>query len=72
MEQAHWLSRKRASLAMAKKAATASSRLIHYEMAGRYSVKAAEAAPQLHVEDEPPIEVMDDGRRMPPLSGDRP
>jgi hypothetical protein len=64
MEQAHWLSRKRASLAMAKKAATGSSRLIHYELAGRYSVKAADAA-QLHMEDEPPIEVIDDDEQAP-------
>jgi hypothetical protein len=57
MEQAHWLSRKRASLAMAESAATASARLIHYELAGRYSVKAADAArPQLHMEDDPPLE----------------
>lgn len=57
MEQAHWLSRKRASVAMAKNAASSAARLIHYELAGRYSVKAAEAeSPQLHLEDEPPIE----------------
>ena len=57
MEQAHWLSRKRASLLMATNAATASARLIHYELAGRYSVKAADAArPQMHLEDAPPIE----------------
>ena len=58
MEQAHWLSRKRASIAMAKKAVSATARLIHYELAGRYGVKAADAArPQLHLEDAPPPEV---------------
>jgi hypothetical protein len=72
MEQKHWLSRKRASLAMAKGAAGPEARLIHYELAGRYSVKAADAArPQLHVEDEPPIEVIDDGKPVPPLGRDR-
>jgi hypothetical protein len=72
MEQAHWLSRKRASLSMAKKAATATARLIHYELAGRYSVKAADAVPQLHVENEPPIEVFDDGKRVSPFGRDLP
>jgi hypothetical protein len=58
MEQAHWLSRKRASIAMAQKAVSGAARLIHYELAGRYSVKAADAArPQLHLEDAPPPEV---------------
>ena len=58
MEQAHWLSRKRASVAMAQKAVSAAAKLIHYELAGRYSVKAADAArPQLHLEDAPPPEV---------------
>jgi hypothetical protein len=57
MEQAHWLSRKRASIAMAQKAVSASARLIHYELAGRYGVKAADAArPQLHLEHAPPPE----------------
>ena len=57
MEQAHWLSRKRASLLMATNAASASARLIHYEFAGRDAVKAADAArPHMHLEDAPPIE----------------
>jgi hypothetical protein len=58
MERAHWLSRKRASLAMAENAISAEARLIHYELAGRYSVKAANALrPQMHLEDEPPPEL---------------
>jgi hypothetical protein len=56
MEQAHRLSRKRASLLMAANAASASARLIHDELARRYDVKAAEAAPHMHLEDDPPIE----------------
>ena len=57
MERAHWLSRKRASLVMAQNAISAEARLIHYELAGRYSVKAADAhRPQLHLEDIPPPE----------------
>ena len=41
MEKAHWLSRKRASLKLAESAAGSEARLAHYELAGRYSVKAA-------------------------------
>jgi hypothetical protein len=66
MEQAHWLSRKRASLLMATNAASASARLIHYELAGRYSVKAAEAGgPHMHLEDAPPIEAYGAGNPRP-------
>jgi hypothetical protein len=43
MEQAHWLGRKKASLANARAAASAETRLIHYDLAGRYSIKAAQA-----------------------------
>ena len=43
MEQAHWLMRKKASLANARAAVTAEARLVHYDLAGRYSVKAAHA-----------------------------
>ena len=41
MEKAYWLSRKRESLKLAKTAAGSEARLAHYELAGRYSVKAA-------------------------------
>jgi hypothetical protein len=44
MENAYWLGRKRASLANARAASGAVARLIHYELAGRYSVKAANSA----------------------------
>jgi hypothetical protein len=55
MERAHWLSRKRASMGMAESAVSSRARLVHYELAGLYSVKAASAArPELHLEDEPP------------------
>ena len=58
MEQAHWLRRKRASMAMAEKAVSSEARLIHYELAGLYSLKASKASrPQLHLEDAPPPEV---------------
>jgi hypothetical protein len=66
MEQAHWLSRKGASIAMAQKAVSVAARLIHYELAGRYSVKAADAArPQLHLEDAPPVELYPERKALP-------
>ena len=40
MEKAYWLSRKRASLKLAQDAASSQARLVHYDLAGRYSVKA--------------------------------
>jgi len=45
MEQKYWLSRKRAAGAMARRATSAEARLIHLELAGRYSVRAADAGP---------------------------
>lgn len=43
VEKAYWLGRKRASLKLAQNATDSEARLIHYDLAGRYSVKAAEA-----------------------------
>jgi hypothetical protein len=40
MEKAYWLRRKRASLKMARSAAGSKSRLIHYDLAGRYGMRA--------------------------------
>jgi hypothetical protein len=45
MERTYWLGRKRASIANARRATSAQSRLIHLDLAGRYSIKAAFAAP---------------------------
>ena len=44
MEQAYWLGRKRASVANARHAGSAQARLVHLDLAGRYSIKAAAAA----------------------------
>ena len=43
MEQAYWLARKRASLQLAQRATSSQARLAHYELAGRYSLKATSA-----------------------------
>ena len=45
MEHRYWLGRKRASVANARRATSAQSRLIHLDLAGRYSIKAALAGP---------------------------
>lgn len=43
MEQEYWLNRKRASLQSAEAATSSKARLIHYDLAGRYSLKAMRA-----------------------------
>ena len=43
MERSYWLARNSVAQMMARKATTAESRLIHMELAGRYSIKAANA-----------------------------
>ena len=45
MEKNYWISRKRAAMAMAQGAGDGEARLIHYELAGRYSIKAAHCPP---------------------------
>lgn len=45
MEKKYWIGRKRSAVAMARGASSAEARLIHYELAGRYSIKAAQCAP---------------------------
>ena len=47
MDRKYWLRRMHAAHRMARQAVTAESRLIHYDMAGRYSIKAANALPFL-------------------------
>lgn len=46
MERAYWLGRKRASLKLAQNAVSSEARLVHYDLAGRYSVKASSAETQ--------------------------
>jgi len=42
MEKRYWIGRKHAAMGMARGAVSAEVRLIHYDLAGRYSIKAAE------------------------------
>jgi hemoglobin len=41
LDQGYWLQRKRSSLASARSATSSEARLIYYDLAGRYSVRAA-------------------------------
>jgi hypothetical protein len=45
MDNGYWIGRKRSAMRMARGAATAEVRLIHYDLAGRYSIRAAQFAP---------------------------
>lgn len=45
MEKKYWIGRKHAAMAMARAATTAEARLIHYDLAGRYSIQAAVSIP---------------------------
>jgi hypothetical protein len=42
MEKRYWIGRKHAAMGMARAAASAEARLVHYDLAGRYSIKAAQ------------------------------
>lgn len=45
MDNRYWIGRKRSAMKMARGAASAEARLIHYDLAGRFSVKAAQFPP---------------------------
>jgi hypothetical protein len=57
MESKYWLGRKRASVANAARAKSSVSRLIHLDLAGRYSIKAA-AAGNIPAISEPCLALM--------------
>ena len=67
MEKTYWLGRKRAAMAMARNAACSRTRLIHYELAGRYSLKAA-FAPFLLPKKGPATPGEKEALRLPPSS----
>lgn len=52
MDEKYWLRRKRASVTSANDATSARARLAHFELAGRYSIMAANAAPAVVVPDD--------------------
>lgn len=51
MDKAYWIRRKRAAMAAAREASTSEARLFHYDMAGRHSVRAANASRFMLVEN---------------------
>ena len=56
MEKSYWIRRKHAVMAMARRASAAEARLIHYDLAGRHSIKAAQSLPFLLVRKGPATE----------------
>jgi len=54
MDKTYWIGRQAAASAMARRAASAKVRLIHYELAGRYSVMAASCPPFMRPDTAPP------------------
>jgi len=46
MEKTYWLGRKRTQLKFAQRATNSNARLVHYDLAGRYSLKAISAETQ--------------------------
>ena len=71
MENAYWLGRTGASLKSAQDAMSAEARLIHYELAGRYSLNAlsvdTQAIGQTHAL---PLPICSGGRKAAPWRGD--
>ena len=59
-DQAYWLRRKRASVSKANMATSARARLAHFDLAGRYSIKAAEAGEGDPLDPDPPEEQTSD------------
>lgn len=43
MEKEYWIGRKRSAMSMARSASSSEARLIHYELAGRHSIRAAQS-----------------------------
>ena len=67
MEKTYWLRRKRAAMAMARAETCSEMRLVHYEQAGRHSVRAA-FAPFMLPRKGPVTEGEREALRMPRLS----
>ena len=51
MERDYWLGRKRESFMLARQATSAEAKLIHYELAGLYSVKAVRSTGTASIPD---------------------
>jgi hypothetical protein len=63
MEKAYWLSRKTASFKLAQSASSSEARLVHYDLAGRYSLKAMSAETMaVDLADSLPPPIFSNGR----------
>jgi len=65
MAKRYWIGRQRAALTMARAASSAEARLIHYDLAGRYSVKAASSPPFMLPRKSPATEGEAEALRLP-------
>jgi len=71
MENAYWVRRTKASLKSAQEATSAEARLIHYELAGRYSLNALAVDTQAIAQaDALPFPICTGGRKAAPWRGD--
>ena len=65
MDKAFWLRRQQESSDMAQSATSSAARLIHLEVAGRYSIEAANVELRLHLPVDSPV-TSDGGVDLPP------
>ena len=73
IENRYWIGRKRAAMAMARRATSSESRLIHYDLAGCYSIRAAQSPPFIPAPKGPATEGEREALRLPtPLPDPRP
>ena len=72
MEKKYWLGRRRSAVAMARLATTAEARLIHYDLAGRYSIKAAQCLPFMLPKTGPASESEQIALQIPPPAPEQP
>lgn len=62
MERKYWIGRKRAAMDMAQRATGSEARLIHYQLAGLYSIRAAQSPPPFMLPNKGPATVGEGGR----------
>ena len=65
IEHQYWIGRKRAAMAAARRATSSESRLIHYDLAGRCSIKAAQSLPFIPAPTGPATEGEREALRLP-------
>lgn len=66
MEREYWIRRKRAAIDMAQRAAGSEARLIHYQLAGLYSIRAAKNAHPFMLPNKGPATIGERDALLPP------